>query len=82
MLLSYSQFQTLAYSQQDQIVRLYGQLIAQRWYGNYSIELYDLGVFYCEVWLEQECVHWPFYHALPTGTCLKQYSLHTHIVCY
>jgi hypothetical protein len=82
MLLTYSQFQTLAYSQQDQFVRIYGQLVAQRWHENYSIELYDLGVFYCELWLEQECLHWPCYYAFATDACLERYTLQSQPANY
>ena len=82
MLLTYSQFQTLSYSQQDQFVRIYGQLAAQRWHGNYSIELYDLGLFYCELWLEQECLHWPHYYAFATDACLELYALQVQIAHY
>lgn len=82
MLLTYSQFQKLAYSQQDQFVRIYGQLVAQRWHENYSIELYDLGVFYCELWLEQECLQWPCYYAFATNDCLEQYSTQVQLAHY
>jgi hypothetical protein len=82
MSLTYSQFQLLSYSQQDQFVRIYGQLLAQRWHGNYSIELYDLGLFYCELWLEQECLHWPYYYALTTDACLDVYALQAQLVHY
>lgn len=82
MVLTYSQFQLLSYSQQDQFVRLYGHLLAQRWHENYSIELYDLGLFYCELWLEQECLHWPHYYAFATNNYLGLYTMKTQIAHY
>ncbi len=73
MLLTYSAFQALADRQQERYLHQHGQFMAQRWHENYSIELYDLGSFYCERWLEQECRHLPQYHAYATDECLAWY---------
>ncbi|UOQ68565.1 hypothetical protein [Hymenobacter volaticus] len=79
---SYYHFQTLAYSQQDRYVQQHGQLIAHRWHENFSVELYDLGSFYCERWLEQECLHRPRYQALANVDSLEIYSLQERASLY
>ena len=73
MLLTFSQFHALAELDQDHYVQDHGQLIAHRWHENYSIELYAMGSFYCERWLEQECRHLPTYQAFATDACLAPY---------
>jgi len=73
MYLNYTLFLALTPIQQDQYVHAHGKLMAQRWHENYSVELYDLGSFYCEQWLEQECLQLPQYRAFVMEECLELY---------
>lgn len=82
MVLDYAHFQALPDSQQDRYVQKHGKFRAHRWHENYSIELYDLGSFYCEQWLEQECVHPPRYQAFPSEACLESYAQPLALACY
>jgi len=82
MPLNYSHFQGLPYSQKDLYVQKYGKFLAQRWHENYSIELYDLGSFYCERWLEQECRTQEQLRAFPTDACLDLYAPYLHQLHY
>lgn len=82
MSFSYYHFQSLAYHQQARYVQQHGQLIAHRWHENYSVELYSLGNFYCERWLEQECVHRPRYYALADLAHLEVYGLQERVSQY
>jgi len=74
-MLSYQEFQSLAFGQQDEYVRAHGHYQAQRWHENYSVELYELDGFHCEFWLEQECLHLPHYQVLTTEAGLELYIL-------
>jgi hypothetical protein len=75
-------FESLAFCQQDKYVRVHGHYQAQRWHENYSIELYELNGFYCELWLEQECMQPPCYHVFITQDCLALYALPEMIAQY
>jgi hypothetical protein len=78
-MLTHLEFQSLAFGQQDEYVRTHGHYQAQRWHENYSVELYELNGFYCELWLEQECVCLPQYRAFATEECLQVYALETYM---
>ncbi|WP_022826315.1 hypothetical protein [Hymenobacter norwichensis] len=73
-MLSQQEFQSLAFDQQDEYVRAHGHYQAQRWYENYSVELYELPTFQCELWLEQECVQQPQYRMLTSGSAVELYA--------
>ncbi|WP_375435940.1 hypothetical protein [uncultured Hymenobacter sp.] len=82
MKLNHSGFQTLSAAQQDQYVHEHGQFLAHRWHENYSIELYALGSFYCERWLEQECLEPERLRILPVGACLEHYPSYQFVSLY
>ena len=82
MYLDYTLFLALTPVQQDQYVHTHGKLLAQRWHENYSIELYDLGSFYCEQWLEQECLQLPQYRAFAMEECLELYPPQMQLLPY
>jgi hypothetical protein len=81
-MLTHLEFESLAFGQQDAYVRTHGHYQAQRWHENYSIELYELHDFYCELWLEQECVHPPQYRAFATDSCREVYVLQEAVQHY
>ncbi|WP_375438369.1 hypothetical protein [uncultured Hymenobacter sp.] len=74
MLLDYAGFQTLSASQQNHYVHAHGHYLSQRWHENYSVELYGLGSFYVERWLEQECRQPERLLAYDTDSCLGLYA--------
>jgi len=74
------EFQSLTFSQQDEYVRAHGHYQAQRWHENYSVELYELNGFYCELWLEQECLQPPRYHAFTTTVCLEMCAVQKELM--
>lgn len=82
MSLDSAHFQALPESQQDRHVQQYGKFMAHRWHENYSVELYDLGSFYCEQWLEQECMHPPRYQVFHSEACLELYAQPLELACY
>ncbi|NVO86599.1 hypothetical protein [Hymenobacter terrestris] len=55
MVATAAQFQQLPYDRQQLYFNHYATYLNQRWHENYSVELYRLDSFYCELWLEQEC---------------------------
>ncbi|MDF7815423.1 hypothetical protein P1X16_28840 [Hymenobacter sp. YC55] len=75
MLLGYADFKFLAATHQKHYVHRHGQYLAQRWHKNYSVELYTLGSFYAERWLEQECREPERVKAHATAACLVPYVL-------
>jgi hypothetical protein len=79
-MLTHLEFESLAFGQQDAYVRAHGHYLAQRWHENYSIELYELEGFYCELWLEQECVVLPRYLAFASDTCLALFTQQVHLL--
>lgn len=82
MQLNHLGFQTLSRAQQSQYVHEHGQFLAHRWHENYSIELYDLGSFYCERWLEQECRAPERIQVLPMSASLAHYPACRHVLLY
>ncbi|WP_092773705.1 hypothetical protein [Hymenobacter actinosclerus] len=82
IVVSAAQFQQLPYQRQQLYFNQYATYFNQRWHHNYSIELYCLGNFYCELWLEQESRQRHHYIALAADACLAAYSLAPHETDY
>lgn len=74
MRLDYAGFQTLSGRQQHPYVHAHGHYLGQHWHQNYSVELYGLGSFYVERWLEQECREPERLLAYATDSCLEFYA--------
>jgi hypothetical protein len=52
-MISYATFRKMSGLEQEAQVRAHGTFLARRTSGWFNIELYCIGLFYCEIWRQQ-----------------------------
>jgi hypothetical protein len=73
MSLTHLEFITLPAHEQGGYVFGQGTYLASRQEGCYSVNLYYLHSFYCEMWLEQTCPDLDFFRTFTNQRCLAPY---------
>ncbi|MBC8085387.1 MAG: hypothetical protein H7Z21_19485 [Hymenobacter sp.] len=73
MKLTHLEFVTLPAEEQGGYVFSQGTYLASRQEGNYSVNLYHLDTFYCELWMEQHCPELDFFRTFRNQRCLAPY---------
>lgn len=75
MKLTHHEFLTLPAEEQCGYLFSHGTYLAGRPEGNYSINLYHMGTYYCELWMEQTCPELDFFRTFTNQRCLEPYLL-------
>ncbi|RSK46101.1 hypothetical protein [Hymenobacter perfusus] len=82
MLLGHLQFRALPYEQQGSYIIEHGRYLAHRWHENYGVNLYWVGSFFCEIWLEQDCLEMEQFRSFTSFECLDAYLPFLHLPEY
>jgi len=72
-MLTHLEFITLPVDEQGGYVFGQGTYLASRQEGSYSVNLYYLHSFYCEMWLDQHCPELDFFRTFSSQRCLAPY---------
>lgn len=73
MILTHLEFISLPAEEQGGYVFGQGTYLANRQVGSYSVNLYYLNSFYCEMWLDQHCPELDFFRTFDNQRCLAPY---------
>jgi hypothetical protein len=73
MQLNHLEFLTLPTEEQGGYVFSQGTYLASRQEGTYSINLYYLHTFYCELWMDQHSPELDFFRTFTNQRCLYPY---------
>jgi hypothetical protein len=72
-MLTQLEFITLPADEQGGYVFGQGTYLASRQEGSYSVNLYYIHSFYCEMWLDQHCPELDFFRTFVSQRCLSPY---------